>query len=109
MHKLLLVPSAQAELQHTPSVQKPLMHWSVLVQAAPLGLRPHELFTQVLGGAQSLSLWQVERHALFLQMKLPHGWSAGATHFPRPSQLAVGCRMEALAQLEVLHGVLSSK
>ncbi len=67
MHRLLLVPSAQALLQHTPSVQKPLPHCSPLVQAAPLGLRPHELFTQVLGGTQSPSLLHEERQALLAQ------------------------------------------
>jgi hypothetical protein len=71
MHRPPVAESLQAELQHTPSVQKPLPHCDPAVQAAPLGLRPHELFTQVLGATQSLSWLQEERHAEDLHAKVP--------------------------------------
>jgi hypothetical protein len=101
--------SLQAELQQTPSVQKPLLHWSALVQAAPFGLRPHELFSQVLGGTQSASDLQVVRHALLAQMKLPQETSAGATQAPLPSQLEPGCSVVEPPQLGGLQGVELSK
>jgi hypothetical protein len=71
MHRPSVVESLQAELQHTPSVQKPLPHCTAAVQAAPFGLRPQELFTQVLGETQSLSRLQEERHTEELQTKVP--------------------------------------
>lgn len=110
MHRLLVVPSAQAELQHTPSLQKPLPHWSPLVQAAPLGLRPHELFTQVLGETQSASLLQVERQALLLQTKLPQEMSStGGTQEPAPSHFEAGCNDEGESHFAVSHGMSRSK
>lgn len=56
LHKPPLVASLQAVSQHTPSVQNPLSHLLLAVQAAPLGNRPHDPCTQVLGLMQSLSL-----------------------------------------------------
>jgi hypothetical protein len=47
------VASLQVVLQQTPSVQLPLTHSAGAAQVAPLGLRPHELFVQVLGLTQS--------------------------------------------------------
>ncbi len=71
-----------------------------------MGLRPQELFAQVLGGMQSVSLVQVERQALLLQMKLPQEESAGVTQEPLPSQWEVGCSDVDVAQLAGLQGVL---
>lgn len=55
LHKPPLLASAQALLQQTPSVQKPLWHWLALEHVAPFTLRPQEPFTQVAGGTQSLA------------------------------------------------------
>ncbi len=90
MHRPPVVESLQAELQHTPSVQKPLLHCDPAVQAAPFGLRPHELPTQVFGGTQSLSRLQEERQAEAPHRKVPHDRSGGVTHLPCPSQAEAG-------------------
>jgi hypothetical protein len=74
---LLAVPlqvlhdSAQPKLQHTPSVQMPLVHWLAAVHGAPFCLRPQEFPWQVAGEMQSALLMQVDLHALPAQMKLP--------------------------------------
>jgi hypothetical protein len=60
-----------AVLQHTPSVQNPLWHWSGVVHAAPSDFRPQEFFTHVSGAMQSVSFAQVVLHAPEAQMKLP--------------------------------------
>jgi hypothetical protein len=52
------VASLQVVLQQTPSVQLPLTHSAAAAQAAPLGLRPHELLMQVLGLTQSALVLQ---------------------------------------------------
>jgi hypothetical protein len=85
--------SAHALLQHTPSVQKPLWHWLAAVQAAPFTLRPHEPFTQVLGGTQScasVAAVQLVLHEPFAQSKVPHETLAGVTHLALPSQVEAG-------------------
>jgi hypothetical protein len=103
MHRLPVVPSLHAELQQTPWVQKPLLHWLPAVQAAPLTLRPHERFTHVLGATQSLSVAQVPRQALLRQVKVPQGTSAGVTQAPLPSQVDTGVCAVVPAQTAGLH------
>jgi len=90
MHKPLVAESLQAELQQTPSVQNPLPHCDPAVQAAPFGLRPQELFTQVFGATQSLSRLQEERQADDVQTKVPQDRSGGVTQLPCPSQAEGG-------------------
>jgi hypothetical protein len=68
MHRLPVVASAQAELQQTPSVQNPLEHCAAVVQDVPLAFLPQELPEQVFGDVQSVSLLQVLRQLLALQM-----------------------------------------
>ena len=63
---------AQALLQHTPSVQKPLWHWLAAVHAAPFTFSPQEFFTQVFGATQSVSFVQVVMQVLEAHTKLPH-------------------------------------
>jgi hypothetical protein len=46
-------------LQQTPLVQKPVLHWALLVQLAPWDFSRQVLLMQVLGATQSLSLRQV--------------------------------------------------
>lgn len=82
MHRPPALASLQAELQHTPSLQTPLPHSRPTVHAAPLDLSPHELPTQLLGGTQSLSRLQVDKHAAPLQTKEPHGTSTGVVQVP---------------------------
>jgi hypothetical protein len=91
--------SLQAVLQQTPSVQLPLLHCAPRVQTAPFGLRPQEPFTQVLGGTQSLSRLQLERHAVLLHAKVPQDTSVGVAQLPRPSQAEAGVCAEAVAQV----------
>ena len=69
------------------------------VHCAPLGLRPHEPFTQVLGALQSPSVVQMVRHALPVHMKLPQDRSAGVTHIPVPLQVDAGLADEDDAQV----------
>lgn len=90
--------SAQAEVQQTPSVQKPLVHCWAEVHAAPFVFRPQEPFTQALGGVQSESVVQVVLHAPELQTKTPQPRLAGVVHAPLPSQVEAGVTREALAQ-----------
>jgi len=103
MQRPPVLPSLHALLQQTPSVQKVLAHWVPSVHAAPAGLSPQELFTQVLGDTQSASVLQVFSHSAELQMKVPHGILVGVTQLPRPSQVDVGVSDELVAQLEALH------
>ena len=53
LHRPPEVASAQAVLQHRPSVQNPLWHWLAAVQAAPSALRPQVSFAQILTPEQS--------------------------------------------------------
>jgi hypothetical protein len=62
--------SAQAVSQQTPSVQKLEEHWSPPEHAAPFDFRPQDPLTQVFGGLQSPSLWQVLLHALFATLQM---------------------------------------
>jgi hypothetical protein len=64
--------SAQAVLQHIPSVQKPLWHWLAAVHAAPFTFSPQEFFTQVFGATQSVSLVHVVLQAPESHRKWPH-------------------------------------
>jgi hypothetical protein len=93
LHKPPVVASAQALLQQTPSVQKPLWHWLALEQVAPFTLRPQEPFTQVAGGTQSLASVadvQLILQAPFSQTKPPHDWFEGVVQAPLPSQVETG-------------------
>jgi len=97
--------SLQAELQQTPSVQKPLLHCVPVVQVAPLALRPQEWFTQVVGDRQSLSVAQATRQLLLRQVKVPQDTTAGVTQLPMPSQVDAGVRDEMFTQLAALQVV----
>jgi hypothetical protein len=103
MHRLPVVPSLHAELQQTPWVQKPLLHWLPAVQAAPFTLRPHERFRHVLGATQSVSTAHAPRQALFRQLKVPQDRLAGVTQAPLPSQVDTGVCAEVPAQTAGLH------
>lgn len=106
MHRPPEVASAQAVLQHTPSVQKPLWHWMAAVHAAPFTFKPHELFTeQVLGATQSVSLVQVVSQAPALHTKSPQSWLVGVTQVPLPSHFEVGVAEAAAAQTAALQFV----
>jgi hypothetical protein len=97
--------SEQALLQHTPSVQNPLRHWVAAVHAAPSPFRPQELFAQVLGGAQSVSLVQVVLHAPESHAKVTQPWVAGAGQVPFPSHFEANEATDALAQTASLQPV----
>ena len=109
MHRPAVLESLQEELQQTPSLQIRLEHCVPVVQLAPLGLSPQELFTHVLGDTQSASRLHVDKHALPLQTKVPQDTSAAARQPPRPSQLDAGVCDDVLAQAAALHGSPSAK
>ena len=73
------------------------------VQLAPLGLSPHELLTQVLGAAQSLSRLQVDGQAETLHTKVPHDTSAAGAQVPAPSQVDAGVSDELPEHAGALH------
>jgi hypothetical protein len=106
LHKPPEVASAQAVLQHTPSVQNPLWHWPAAVHAKPFPFKPQELFTQVSGGLQSVSFVQMFRQAFALELhtKLPQGILAGVLQVPLPSQVEPGMAKDVLAQTGSLQG-----
>lgn len=58
----------QALLQQTPWEQKPLLHWSLDEQLAPLLDGPHELFEQRLGAMHWVSALQALKHLVPLQV-----------------------------------------
>jgi hypothetical protein len=64
--------SVQAALQHTPSVQTPLLHWTGSVHAEPFSFKPQDPFAQVAGATQSALLAHVFLHAPAAQVKEPH-------------------------------------
>jgi hypothetical protein len=105
MHRPPVVASLHGESQQTPSVQKPLLHCVLAVQANPFRLSPHELLTQVLGDTQSLSLTQVARQLLLRQVKVPQDTVAGVTQAPLPSQVDAGIWYETPVQLAGLQVV----
>jgi hypothetical protein len=96
LHVLQRAPveaSAQAVLQQTPSVQKPLRHWLALEHAAPFTLRPQDPFTQVAGGTQSLdSVAEVQLilQAPFSHTKPPQDRLPGVAQLPWPVQVEAG-------------------
>jgi hypothetical protein len=102
MHRAPVVASLHAVSQQIPSVQKVLAHWLPAEQAPPFGLRPHELFTQVLGETQSLSVAQVFSHAAELHTKVPQDRFSGVTHDPIPSQVEAGVVDEPVAHTACL-------
>ena len=102
MHKPPVVASLHALSQQIPSVQKLLEHCDPAVQLAPFALRPHELFTQVLGATQSASVLQLLSQAAELQINVPHGLTGGVTQAPCPSQAEAGVTDEAVAQTAFL-------
>jgi hypothetical protein len=101
------VPAAslQADLQQTPSVQKPSAHWVAALQAAPAGFSPHDpvAISQVLGAMHSASLAQVVRQAFSAHMKGTQGRLAGVTQTPLPSHKDAGVRTDMVAQAGSLH------
>ena len=103
LHRLPEVASAQAVLQHTPSVQKPLWHRVAAVQAAPLGFRPQEPTppdtSHVAGGTQSASVAQVLLHAPDRHMKGSQGLASGVAQTPEPSHVEAGVTEDGLAHV----------
>jgi hypothetical protein len=102
-HSPPVVASLHALSQHTPSVQFPLEHCAPLVHWPPFDFLPHELFTHVLGGMQSVSAVQEDRHALLPQRKGEQDLSGGVTQLPRPSQFDGGVAEVVPTQLPGLH------
>ena len=70
---------------------------------APFSFLPHELFTQVLGETQSVSLVQVFIQTLFLQMNAPQLITAGVTQAPSPSQVEAKTSEVAVEHASSLH------
>jgi hypothetical protein len=103
-----VVPAAslQAELQQTPSVQKPCVHSPGAVQACPSALRPHEPLAQLFGGAQSMALVavvQLDLHAPAVHMNLSHGRSLGVLQAPLPLHVDIGVTELTDEQVASLH------
>ena len=105
---LLLVPlqvlqdSLHAKLQHTFSVQIPLLHSPVAVHGVPFSLRPQEFPTQVAGEIQSALLVHVDLQAPEAQMKFPQARLAGVLQVPLPSQVEAGTAVAVPAQAAAL-------
>jgi hypothetical protein len=105
---LLVVPlqvlhdSAQATLQHTLSVQIPLLHWLAAVHEAPSSLRPQEFPVHAAGEMQSALLVHVDLHAPESQMKLPQARLAGVLQVPLPSHVEAGMAVDVPAQAAAL-------
>ena len=79
----------QAWLQHTPSVQKPLPHWSEAVQVAPgafFGVQTPA--AHQLPAVQSPSTVQSPPQAVAPQLNGAQFTVCGAGQLPAPSQLA---------------------
>lgn len=98
LHRPLAASSLQAVSQHTPSLQWPLTHWPLAVQAVPKDFKPQELPTQVLGGTQSASEAQLALHAPPLHTKVPQLRLSGVMQAPAPSQADAGVWDELEAQ-----------
>jgi hypothetical protein len=80
----------QALSQQIPCAQKPLLHWLLAEQVAPLLDGPHELLEHRLGVRHWLSAVQALKHLPPLQTYGLHGKESGATQRPAPSQLDGG-------------------
>jgi hypothetical protein len=98
--------AVQAVPQQMPAEQNPLWQSPGSAQLAPSGRRPHEPFSQTLGGAQSTSEAQVD-----LQAAAPHRYGkqvlmGGVTQAPAPSQAEAGVSvMPPAGQLAAPHDV----
>jgi hypothetical protein len=92
--------------QQTPSVQFPLMHWLVVVQAEPFGLRLQLLVVplpwQVKGARQSLSVVHTVLQALLPHMYGEQLFVAGVEQVPDPLQRDMGVYVDPL-QLAAPH------
>jgi hypothetical protein len=77
----------QAWSQQTPWAQNVLRHSVGFEQDAPISLRPHELFMQVLGETHWLSLVHALKQRAPLQVNGLHGTSSGALHWPAALQV----------------------
>jgi hypothetical protein len=109
LHRPVAASSLHALSQHTPSVQWPLTHCVLAVQAAPSAFSPHELPAQVLGDTQSLSCLQTELHAPLAQAKVPQEAVLGVEQVPLPSHLEAAMAEDEVGQLAALQLVPLSK
>jgi hypothetical protein len=78
---------AQVVAQHTPCAQTVLWHSVPAWQTAPFGFSPQDPPLQTAGGAQSVSVAQVDLHALRPHANGKHDAAAGTVHVPAPSQV----------------------
>jgi hypothetical protein len=92
-----------AELQHTPSTQKPEPHWMLLVHGVPRPSRPvHALPMQVSPATQSLGAVQVVLHAVAPHTYGVHAVTTGDGQWPAPSQFCCAVWLPAV-QLGAMH------
>jgi hypothetical protein len=105
LHNPPLAASLHAVSQHTPSVQNPLSHLLLAVQAAPFGNRPHDPCTQVLGLMQSLSLRHGILQSVPSQIKVPQERFLGVSQLPFPVHVEAGVTDDVVAHTPSLQRV----
>lgn len=101
-HRPVAGSSLHALSQQIPSVQWPLTHSALPVQAVPLGLSPHVLLMQVYGTTQSALETQLDLQVVGPQLKLPQESASGVTQAPAPSQVDGGVSSELVAHSATL-------
>jgi len=83
--------------QQTLSAQNPFMHSEPMLHISPFGLRPHELFTQLLPAAHCVLSVQVAQQTLAsLHLNGAHGMAMLLWQTPRPSHLNSGVKASVL-------------
>ena len=80
----------QAVAQQIPWAQVADAHSALMEQAAPLGLRPHELAVQAFPVEHSAPVAQEAKHFDPLQVYGAQVMASGAAQLPLASQLAAG-------------------
>jgi hypothetical protein len=81
---------SQADSQHTPSAQKPDLHWVLAVHAWPRPRMPQLPLTQVLGETQSASDWHASMQASPLHNEGAQLIGEPTTQVPLPSHVEAG-------------------
>ena len=85
--------SVQAVRQQTPSAQKPVAHWSLLLQFWPLPRLPQLPAAHNAGAAHCASLVQLVTQAPSAHIEGAQGTSVPATQVPCPSHMLTGTKL----------------
>jgi hypothetical protein len=85
--------SVQAVRQQTPSAQKPVAHWSLLLQLWPLPRLPQLPPAHIAGAAHCVSFVQLVTQLPSAHIEGAQATSLPATQVPCPSHMLAGTKL----------------